>query len=419
MNMEFPRIVVTGMGIVSPVGMNVAESWDNIKNGRTGIDWIKRFDTDHINIKIAGEVKNFEIDKLFDRKIAKRTDLAQKFAILAAKQALDDSGVEVTEENMYDIGVSVGTGIGGISTTIEAVRNFADRGPRGVRAHMVAPILSDQISAQVSMEFNLRGPNYTIINACSTGNNAIGDAADMLRLGRADYMLAGGTEACVVDVVLSALDNIKAVGHPPEGKDPAWVSRPFDLERPGFVAGEGSGVLMLERLEDAKARGAHIYAEITGYGHTADAFHVTAPRADGGAAAHAMKQALKEAKLNTSDVDYINAHGTGTPLNDKTETKAVKLGLGEDAYTTPMSSTKSMTGHMLGAAGAAEAVFCIKALEENVIPPTINYTTPDPLCDLDYVPNTAREAKLDHVMSNAFGFGGHNATLIMSRYKGD
>lgn len=417
--MEFPRIVVTGMGIVSPVGLNVTESWDNIKNGRSGIDWIQRFTTDHINIQIAGEVKDFNIDDRFDLKLAKRTDLAQKFAILAAKEALEDSGVEVTEENMYNIGVSVGTGIGGIGTTIEAVRNFSKKGPRGVRAHMVAPILSDQISAQVSMEFNLRGPNYTIINACSTGNNAIGDAADMLRLGRADYMLAGGTEACVVDVVLSALDNIKAVGHPPEGKEPAWVSRPFDLERPGFVAGEGAGVLMLERLEDAKARGAHIYAEVTGYGHTADAFHVTAPRADGSAAAHAMLQALKDAKLNTSDIGYINAHGTGTPLNDKTETKAVKLALGDEAYNTPVSSTKSMTGHMLGAAGAAEAVFCIKALEENVLPPTINYTTPDPECDLDYVPNTAREGELTHVMSNAFGFGGHNATLIMSKYKGD
>ncbi|MEL6309896.1 MAG: beta-ketoacyl-ACP synthase II [Chloroflexota bacterium] len=417
--MSFPRIVVTGMGIVSPVGMNVAESWDNIKNGRSGIDWIQRFSTDDINVKIAGEVPNFEIDELFDRKIAKRTDLAQKFAILAAKEALEDSGVEVTEENMYDIGVSVGTGIGGIGTTTDAVRNFGKMGPRGVRAHMVAPILSDQISAQVSMEFNLRGPNYTIINACSTGNNAIGDAADMLRLGRAKMMLAGGSEACVLDVVLSGLDNIKALGHPPEGKDPAWVSRPFDLERPGFVAGEGAGVLMLERLEDAKARGAKIYAEITGYGHTADAFHVTAPRSDGGAAAKAMERALAEAKLNTSDVDYINAHGTGTPLNDKTETKAVKLALGEDAYSTPVSSTKSMTGHLLGAAGAAEAVFCIMAMQENTMPPTINLDTPDPECDLDYVPKEAREAPIEHVMSNAFGFGGHNATLIMSRYHGD
>lgn len=417
--MDFPRIMVTGMGIVSPVGLNVTEAWDNIKNGRSGIDWIQRFETDHINIKIAGEVKNFEIDALFDRKLAKRTDLSQKFAILAAEEALKDGGVEVTEENMYDIGVSVGTGIGGIGTTIAAVRNFEKQGPRGVRAHMVAPILSDQISAQVSMEFNLRGPNYTIINACSTGNNAIGDAADMLRLGRANMMLAGGTEACVIDVVLSGLDNIKAVGHPPEGKDPAWVSRPFDLERPGFVAGEGAGVLLLERLEDAKARGAKIYAEITGYGHTADAFHVTAPRADGSAAAHAMKQALAEAKLNANDIAYINAHGTGTPLNDKTETKAVKLALGEDAYNTPVSSTKSMTGHMLGAAGAAEAVFCIMALQDNVLPPTINLDTPDPECDLDYVPKVAREAQVNHVMSNAFGFGGHNATLIMSRYIGD
>lgn len=417
--MSLPRIVVTGMGIVSPVGMTVTESWDNIKNGRSGIDWIQRFDTDKVDVKIAGEVKNFAMDDLFDRKLAKRTDLAQKFAILATAEALKDGGVTVTDENMYGIGVSVGTGIGSIGTTIEAVRNFEKQGQRGVRAHMVAPILSDQISAQVSMEFNLRGPNYTIINACSTGNNAIGDAADMLRLGRADMMLAGGTEACVIDVVLSGLANIKALGHPPEGKDPSWVSRPFDLNRPGFVAGEGAGVLLLERLEDAQARGARIYAELTGYGHTADAFHVTAPRADGSAAALAMSQALAEAGLNVDEIDYINAHGTGTPLNDKTETKAVKLALGDHAYHTPVSSTKSMTGHMLGAAGAAEAVFCIMAMQENIMPPTINLDTPDPECDLDYVPNVAREAQLTHVMSNAFGFGGHNATLIFSRYQGD
>jgi 3-oxoacyl-[acyl-carrier-protein] synthase II len=417
--MDFPRIVVTGMGIVSPVGNTVASAWDNIKNGRSGIDWIRRFPTDDINVKIAGEVKDFDPDTLFDRKLAKRTDRSQQFAIIAAQQALLDSGIEVTEENMYDIGVSIGTGIGGIETTSQAVRNFVEMGPRGVRAHMVAPLLSDQISAQVSMEFNLRGPNYTIINACSTGNNAIGDAADMLRLGRAKIMLAGGSEACVTDMVLSGLNNIKAIGDLPEGKTPQWSSRPFDLERPGFVAGEGAGVLVLERLEDAKARGARIYAELTGYGHTADAYHITAPREDGHAAAAAMRQAMRDAKITTHDVDYINAHGTGTQLNDKTETKAVKVAFGEEAYNTPVSSTKSMTGHMLGAAGAAEAVFCIMAMQENVLPPTINYDTPDPDCDLDYVPNVAREVPVTHIMSNAFGFGGHNATLIMSRYKGD
>lgn len=416
--MSFPRIVVTGMGLVSPVGNTVKEAWDNIKNGRSGIDWIQNISTDEINVKIAGEVKNFVPEDLFDRRIAKRTDRSQQFAIVAAKEALDDSGIEVTEENMYDIGVSVGTGIGAISTITDAVKGFMKMGPRGVRVHMVPPILSDQISAQVSMEYNLRGPNYTIINACSTGNNAIGDAADMIRLGRAKVMLAGGTEACLIDMTLSGLDNIRAVGAPPDGVHPSWVSRPFDLNRPGFVAGEGCGVLVLEELEHALARGAKIYAEVTGYGHTADAFHVTAPREDGGAAAYAMTQALKESKLTAKDINYVNAHGTGTPLNDKTETKAVKLALGEEAYNTPVSSTKSMTGHMLGAAGAAEAVFSIMAMQENTLPPTINLETPDPECDLDYVPNEAREAKIDHIMSNAFGFGGHNAVLIMSRFNG-
>lgn len=416
--MDFPRIVVTGMGLVSPVGNTVSEAWDNIKNGRSGIDWIRNISTDEINVKIAGEVKNFNPDELFDRRIAKRTDRSQQFAVFAAKEALEDSGLEVTEENMYDIGVSIGTGIGGIGTITEAVKGFMNMGPRGVRVHMVPPILSDQISAQVSMEYNLRGPNYTIINACSTGNNAIGDAADMIRLGRAKVMLAGGSEACIIDMTLSGLDNIKAIGAPPNGVHPSWVSRPFDLNRPGFVAGEGCGVLVLEELEHAKARGAKIYAEITGYGHTADAYHVTAPRDDGEPASRAMKQALNEAKLTAQDIDYINAHGTGTILNDKTETKAVKLALGEEAYNTPMSSTKSMTGHMLGAAGAAEAVFCLMAMQENVMPPTINLETPDPDCDLDYIPNVAREAKITHIMSNAFGFGGHNAVLIMSRFNG-
>jgi 3-oxoacyl-[acyl-carrier-protein] synthase II len=416
--MSLPRIVVTGMGLVSPVGNSVPEAWDNIKNGRSGIDWIQSINTDEIDVKIAGEVKNFDPNALFDRRIAKRTDRVQQFAILAAKEALEDSGIEVSEDNMYDIGVSIGTGIGSIKTVTEAVKNFMKMGPRGVRVHMVPPILNDQISAQVSMEFNLRGPNYTIINACSTGNNAIGDATDMIRLGRAKIMLAGGTEASLIDMTLSGLNNIRALGSLPNGEHPSWVSRPFDLNRPGFVAGEGCGVLVLEELGHAIARGAKIYAEITGYGHTADAFHVTAPRDDGESASRAMKQALHEAKLTAKDIDYVNAHGTGTILNDKTETKAVKLALGEEAYNTPMSSTKSMTGHMLGAAGAVEAVFSIMAMQENTLPPTINLETPDPECDLDYVPLEAREAKIDHIMSNAFGFGGHNAVLIMSRYNG-
>lgn len=412
------RVVVTGLGLVSPVGNTVPESWSNIRNGISGIDWIKRFDTSQIEVKIAGEVKNFDPEVIFDRRLAKRTDRAQQFAMMAAKEALDDSGIVVTDENMYDIGVSIGTGIGSIQTTSEAVMGFVDKGARGVRAHMVAPLLADQISAQVSMEYNLRGPNYTIINACATGNNAIGDAADMIKLGRAKVMLAGGSEACILDMVLSGLDNIKAVGIPGEGEIPAKVSRPFDHTRAGFVAGEGAGVLVLEELEYAKARGARIYAEITGYGHTADAYHVTAPRDDGESAARAMQQALNEAGLTARDINYINAHGTGTRLNDSSETMAIKKALGEDAYAIPVSSTKSMTGHMLGAAGAAEAVFAIMAINENFAPPTINYEEADPECDLDYIPNVGRSLQIDHVMSNAFGFGGHNAVLIMSRYNG-
>ncbi|MDQ7028067.1 MAG: beta-ketoacyl-ACP synthase II [Anaerolineae bacterium] len=414
--MKETRIVVTGMGLVSPVGNTVQESWDNIRNGRSGIDWIKVIDTEQIRVKVAGEVKNFNPTELFHRRIAKRADRAQMFALFAAQEALADSGIEVTEDNMYGIGVSIGTGIGAIGTTVEAVRSFSARGTRGVRVHMVPSLLADQISAQVSMELNLRGPNYTIVNACSTGNNAIGDAADMLRLGRANVMVAGGSEACIIDVVLTGLDNMKTVGM--ADGDPKLVSRPFDVTRQGFVAGEGCGVLILERLEDAEARGAKIYAELTGYGHTADAFHVTAPRADGESAAYAMTQALADAGIEAKDLSYINAHGTGTPLNDKTETKAIKLALGEEAYNVPISSTKSMTGHMLGAAGAAEAVFSIMALQDNYLPPTINLHNPDPECDLDYVPNVGRDAEVNHIMSNAFGFGGHNAVLIMSRYTG-
>jgi 3-oxoacyl-[acyl-carrier-protein] synthase II len=378
---------------------------------------IKRFDTSQIEVKIAGEVKNFDPEAIFDRRLSKRTDRAQQFALVAAKEALDDSGIVVTEDNMYDIGVSIGTGIGSIQTTTEAVMGFVDKGARGVRVHMVPSLLADQISAQVSMEYNLRGPNYTIINACATGNNTIGDAADMIRLGRARMMLAGGSEACILDMVLSGLDNIKAVGAPGENDTPAKVSRPFDNGRGGFVAGEGAGVLVLEELEHAKARGARIYAEISGYGHTADAFHVTAPREDGESASRAMRQALQEAGLHARDIQYINAHGTGTRLNDSSETMAIKKALGEDAYAIPVSSTKSMTGHMLGAAGAAEAVFSIMAIRDNFAPPTINYEEADPDCDLDYIPNVGRALQIDHVMSNAFGFGGHNAVLIMSRYK--
>jgi 3-oxoacyl-[acyl-carrier-protein] synthase II len=413
-NMNGKRIVVTGMGLICPTGKTVTESWHNIRSGNSGIDWIKSIDTSTIAPKIAGEVPDYDPQAYFDRRAIKRTDRAQQFALIAAQEALDDSGLAITDDNTYDIGCMIGTGIGSIGTTVEAVNNFAERGQRGVRVHMVAPLLSDQVSTHVSAELGLRGPNYTIIAACSTGNNAIGDAADVIRLGRAKAVLAGGTEACLIETVLSGLANIKSLGYP-DG-DPTLVSRPFSADREGMVPGEGAGVLMLEDLDHALARGATIYAEITGYGHTNDAFHVTAPREDGAAAARAMRDAMREAGLAAEDIDYINAHGTGTVLNDKSETLAIKKALGETAYSIPVSSTKSMTGHMLGAAGAAEAVFGIMAIADNFAPPTINLNTPDPLCDLDYIPNEGRSLAINHVMSNAFGFGGHNAVIIMSRY---
>lgn len=408
------RVVVTGMGTVSPMGYTVEESWANIRAGNSGIGPITAEDTALIGVHIGGEVKNFDPTNFMDKRAVRRTDRAQQFALIAAKQALDDSGFVVTDDNCYDIGCIIGSGIGSIRTLETMFKGFADKGQRGVSVLLVAPLLADQLAAQISMDYNLRGPNFTVVSACATGNNAIGDAADTIRLGRAKLMLAGGTEACLVNMVLSGFDNMKALTHAQQ--DPTKASRPFDGTRDGFVAAEGAAVLMLEDLEHAQARGAHIYAEVTGYGHTSDAYHVTAPRSDGDAAAQAMQIAIRDAGLEIKDIDYINAHGTGTPLNDSCETLAIKKALGEDAYNIPISSTKSMTGHMLGAAGAFEAIISIMAIRDGFVPPTINYSTPDPACDLDYIPNIGRALTVNHVMSNAFGFGGHNAVLVISRY---
>lgn len=414
--MATQRVVVTGLGLIGPTGDTVATSWENIRNGVSGIDWLKTIDTNLIDVKIGGEVKDYDPEKYFDKRMSKRLDRAQQFALIAAKEALDDSGYIVTDDNAYEVGCVIGTGIGSIATTVEATLSYEQRGQRGVRVHMVPQLLDDQIASQVALDYNLRGPNYTLITACATGNNAIGDAADLIRMGRATVMLAGGSEACLIPEVLSGYSNLRALGHVGEDNDPRTVSRPFDATRAGFAAGEGAGILVLEDLEHALERGATIYAEVTGYGHTTDAYHVTAPRPTGEAAARAMQQALNEAGLQPNQLSYINAHGTGTPLNDKSETAAVKVALGEDAYHIPMSSTKSMTGHMQGAAGAAEAIFCIMAMRDNFAPPTINLHNPDPECDLDYIPNEGREVEINHTMSNAFGFGGHNIVVVMSRY---
>jgi 3-oxoacyl-[acyl-carrier-protein] synthase II len=365
-------------------------------------------------MKIAGEVKQFDPVALFGAKEARRTDRGQQFALVAADQALKDSGLSVAGDQAHEIGVVMGTGIGGISTLVSVLADYFERGPRGVSPTLVPQILHDSIAAKLSIDLGLRGPNFDITTACATGNNTLGEAADMIRMGRARAMLAGASEACIIPMVLAGFHNMKVLA--PGGDNPATAARPFDKNRKGFATGEGGAVLVLETLDDALARGARIYAEITGYGHTSDAFHVTAPREDGTGAARSMTLALRDAGLQPEAIDYVNAHGTGTYFNDKSETLAMKLALGEHAYTVPISSTKSMTGHMMGAAGAAETIFSIMAMHDSFVPPTINYDTPDPECDLNYTPNVGRAHRIDRVLNYTAGFGGHNVTLILERY---
>ncbi len=409
------RVVITGMGLVSPVGNTVDESWANIRAGNSGIGWITLFDSDLVENRVAGEVKGLDLEAIFGKREMRRMDRAQMLALVAADEALKDAGIEVTDENKYDIGCVIGSGIGAITTVVNAFQGFDEKGHRGVSPVIVPSLLHDGISARVSMQYGLKGPNYNITSACATGNNAIGDAADLIRLGRAKVMVAGGSEACIMPVVISGFNNMKVLTH--QEDVPENASRPFDATRDGFVAAEGAGLLILEELDHALERGATIYAELTGYGHTSDAFHVTAPNPDGEDAAEAIKRAMQEAQIKAHDVSYINAHGTGTKLNDSSETLAIKVALGEHAYNIPISSTKSMTGHILGATAAAEAIFSVKAIQDNFVPPTTNLDNPDPECDLDYIPNVGRDVQVDHVLSNSFGFGGHNTTIVISRYQ--
>lgn len=412
--MQHKRIVVTGLGTISPVGNSVEEAWENAKAGCSGIGYIENVDVSKINVRIGGEVKGFDPIAIFGARDARRMDRLQQLALYAARQAWEDSGLTVTPENQYDIGCLVGSGIGGITTLTEMIRNFMERGQKGVSPLAIPEILSDGVGARISIDLGLRGPNYNIASACATGNHSIGDAADMIRLGRAEAMLVGGGEATLIDVVLAGFQNMKALTQW-EG-EPSQASRPFDAKRSGFVASEGSAVLVIESLDHALARGAHIYAELMGYGHTSDAFHVTAPLEDGAGAAHAMKLALADAGRQPEDIQYLNAHGTSTTLNDRSETRAIKTAFGDHAHRLAISSTKSMTGHLLGAAGAIEAIFSVLAIRDNFVPPTINLEFPDPECDLDYVPNRGRAMPVDHVMSYSAGFGGHNAVLVFSRY---
>lgn len=408
------RVVVTGLGVVTPVGNDVPTFWANLLAGKSGIREIDRFDTTDYPTKIAGLVNNFDPERYVDRKELRHMDLFTQYALYAAHEAVAHSGIEITDENRDRIGVYIGSGIGGIGTTLSNYRILLERGPKRVSPFLVPMMIGDMGSGQVSIEFGARGPNSSPVSACATGSHAIGDAFKIIQRGDADVMIAGGAEAAVVDIALAGFSNMKALSG--RNDDPTHASRPFDKDRDGFVMGEGAGILILESLEHAKARGANILAEVVGYGMSGDAYHVTAPAPDGDGAVRVMAAALRDAGIDKTEIDYINAHGTSTEFNDKFETIAVKRLFEDHAYKLAMSSIKSMTGHLLGAAGGVEGVACVMSLVDGILPPTTNYETPDPECDLDYVPNVARPCDATYVMSNSFGFGGHNASLIFKKY---
>ncbi len=407
------RVLVTGMGIVSPLGLDVATTWDGIVNGRSGVDFITAFDSEGFDTHFAAEVKGFEPENYLDRKVARRMDRFAQFAVVAAQQACSQANLEPGSTDPYRIGVIIGSGIGGIGTLSEQHEILLNRGPKRVSPFLIPMMLGDMASAQVSMVTGSMGANYCAVSSCSSGADALGQAWAMIRRGQEDIVLAGGSEAPVVPVAVAGFNALRALSR--FNEDPAKASRPFDINRDGFVMGEGAAVLVLESEESAKNRGVVPMAEIIGYAATSDAHHLTEPMESGESAARAMTKALEAAGVDPSEVDYVNAHGTSTPLNDRHETMAIKVALGEDAYRVPVSSTKSMTGHLLGSGGALEACFCILAMKDSIIPPTINLSGPDPDCDLDYTPNKARSKEINISMSNSFGFGGHNSVLVFAK----
>lgn len=411
--MSTPRVVVTGVGAVTPVGIGVAETWQAILQGRSGAAPITAFDPEGFDARFACEVHGFDSDQYMDRRLAKHLDRFAQFALAAAKMAMQDSGLEITETLAPDVGVVIGSGIGGVTTWEKQHTVLLEKGPNRVSPYMIPMMISDMAAGAVSIELGARGPNMAVVTACASSGNAIGEAAEMVRRGSAKAVITGGSEAAVTPLSIAAFASMKALSF--RNDDPAHASRPFDFTRDGFVMGEGAGVLVLEEYDFARARGARIYGEVLGYGATGDAYHITAPDPSGRGAIAAMERALQQAGLSPEQIGYINAHGTSTPANDKTETAAVKAVFGAAAAGIPMSSTKSMTGHMLGAAGAIELILCLLAIRDGMLPPTINYETPDPECDLDCVPNAARAAAITAAMSNSFGFGGHNASLIVGK----
>lgn len=405
------RVVITGLGAVTPLGLNVEEFWANVIAGKSGVGLITRFDTTDFNVKIAAEVKGFDPENYLDKKEARRTDRFVQFALAAAKMAVDDASLTIDESNCEDVGVYIGSGVGGISTVEEQARTLFEKGPSRVSPFMVPMMISDMAAGQVSIMLGAKGPNEATVTACASSAHAIGNAFNAIRYGRAEVMITGGSEAAITPLSIAGFQSARALST--RNDEPEKASRPFDLNRDGFVMGEGAGILILEELEHAKRRGARIYAELVGFGSTGDAYHITSPAPEGEGAKRAIIRALKDAGLQPDEVQYVNAHGTSTYYNDLYETKAIKAVFGDRIA---VSSTKSMTGHLLGAAGAIEAIITALTLEHQIIPPTINYETPDPECDLDYVPNRARESKIDAAITNSFGFGGHNAVLVLRRY---
>ena len=408
----FRRVFVTGIGVISPLGLDVASTWDNLVKGNSGIDFITAFDAESFDTRFAGEVKGFDGERYLDRKEARRMDRFAQMAAAAAQEACRQADLDPKEGDPYRVGVIIGSAIGGILTLSQQFEVLSQRGPRRVSPFLVPMMLGDMASAQVSMVTGAMGANYCPVSSCSSGADALGQGWELIRRGKEDIILAGGSEASITPIAVAGFNSMRALSR--FNEDPKRASRPFDVRRDGFVMAEGAAVLVLESESHAEARGATPLAELRGYGATSDAHHLTEPGPAGESAAYAMKLAMESANLSPADVDYINAHGTSTPLNDRQETKAIKLALGEHAYGLPLSSTKSMTGHLLGAGGALEAAVCIMTIRNGIVPPTINLTEPEPDCDLDYTPNEARAHKVNVAMSNSFGFGGHNSVLIFA-----
>ena len=411
------RVVITGIGTINPLGNDVPTFWAALVAGRSGVAPITAYDASDQPVRIAAEVKGFHPEAVLGAKQARRTDRFTQLVLVAADQAIADAGLDFGHNGSNgDVGIIVGTGIGGIGTLLDAYDTLQSRGPRRVSALMAPMMMPNAGAGEIAIKYGLHGPALSLASACATGSNSIGEATEYIRRGSAQVMICGGGESVMHPLTLAAFSNMRAVSH--RNEEPERASRPFDADRDGFVMGEGAGILVVESLKHAQRRGARIHAEIIGYGASSDAFHITAPDEEGTGAARSMQAALDDAGLRPQEIDYINAHGTSTPLNDPIETRAIHTVFGDYAPRLPISSTKSMTGHLMGAAGAVEAIACVKALESGIIHPTINYETPDPECDLDYVPNEARTVHPRTALSNSFGFGGHNATLIFRRWEG-